>query len=280
MKINIECDKLEFNPDFTLEENGLVSLLATHNNTGIVELAKISGPNELKKVAIVLKQLKAKGLFYIKETNENDSLVINVINGETESNSPIVNISKNKKLQICYQLNELKMKSITERSTDSKSFKFNLVTVCFENYTERRLPAIEVNSQADFTRLMYSITPFETILIHGKKLTRKDFDHVFDLINHNEVDIAMINFAIDYAITNSTYHNLNYEFVQVLLDNWKKYQVTTVDAAIEHIQRLKEAAANKGSRYSTPEYEKPEVVNDAEEQINLKNLFVGDDKFE
>lgn len=280
MKINIECDKLEFNPDFTLEENGLISLLSLHNNTGIVELENISGPNEIKKVAKVLKDLKTKGLFYIKETNEHDSLVINVINGEKESNAPIINISKNKKLQICYQLNETKMKTITERSTDSKSFKFHLVTICFENYTERKLPTIEVNSQADFNQLMYSVTPFETILIHGKKLSRKDFDHVFDLINDNEVDLAMINFAIDYAISNSTYHNLNYEFVQVLLDNWKKYEVTTVDAAIEHIQRLKEVAATKGSKYAAPEYEKPEVVNTSGEQINLKNLFVGDDQFE
>lgn len=281
MKLNIECTNLDFNPQFTLEENGLISLLATYNNTGVVELEQISGPNDIKHVAYVLKSLNQKGLFHIKETNENDSLVLNVINGQQYSSAPITNISVDKKIQICFQLNPAKIKSIKERSTDANSFKFNLVAVCFENYTERKLPISEINNQDDFNRLMYSITPFEMILSHGKRLTRKDFDQVFDLIKYNQVELGMINFAIDYSINNSTYHNLNYQFVQVLLDNWKKHQITTVDGAIEHIKQLKAVAAAKSSRYTAPEYEQPEVQSTAVGDENkLKNLFVGDDQFE
>lgn len=278
MKFNVECEKLEFNPEFTLEENGLLSLFSTYNNKGIFDLKQVCGPNQVKNIARVLKQLSKKDVFNIKETNENDSLVINIINGSSKQFKPITNISKNKKMQICFQLNESKMKSITERSNDSKSFKFNLVNVCFENYTTRKLPISEVNSQAEFVELMYSITPFETINIHDKTLTRKDFDNIFEIINNNDVDLALINFAIDYAISSSKYYNLNYEFVQILLDSWKKNKVSTVDNAIELIALQKASVKAKGSKYVDPTYDAP--VESSGEQIDLNNIFLGDGDFE
>lgn len=278
MKFNIECEKLEFNPEFTLEENGLLSLFSTYNNKGVFDLKQVCGPNNMQNIARVLKQLSKKEVFNIKETNENDSLVINIINGSSKQFKPITNISKNKKMQICFQLNESKMKSITERSSDSKSFKFNLVNVCFENYATRKLPISEVNSQTEFVELMYSITPFETISIHDKTLTRKDFDNIFDIINNNDVDLALINFAIDYAISSSKYHNLNYEFVQILLDSWKKNKVSTVDNAIELIALQKASVKPKGSKYVDPTYDAP--VETSNEQIDLNNIFLGDGDFE
>ncbi|WOO87492.1 DnaD domain protein [Mollicutes bacterium LVI A0039] len=278
MKINIECDSLTVNNTFSLEENGLIALLEKYNNHGVVEFADVVGSNDLKAAAGVLKKLVKRNVFNINETNENDSLVINIINDSSKKELKLVNISPNQKIHLCYQLNEAKVKSIQARSNDSKSFKLNLVNICFENYTERKLPITEVNSQEDFLKFMYSITPFETILSHGKKLTRRDFDQVFELLVNYDFDLAVINFAIDYAINTSVYHNLSYDFVIVLLDSWKKHKITDVNGAIELITLQKQAGISKGSKYVAPSYDEPVMA--ATDQVSIKNLFAEDDSFE
>ncbi|WOO89253.1 DnaD domain protein [Mollicutes bacterium LVI A0078] len=280
MKVNVECQSLNINPALTLAENGLISLLSMHNNKGVNSFDSVFGANDPHQIAEVLKQLVKKNVFNIKETNEHDSLVINIINGDTKSTSKLVNISKNKQIQLCFQLNDTKLKSITERSSDKKSFKHNLITVCFDNYTYRKLPITEVNSEQDFLDLMYAITPFETIVMHDKRLTRKDFDQVFDMINTYDFDLALFNFAIDYAISTSTYYNLSYEFVEILLNNLKKHNITDVKAAIELIKLQKEASSKKGSRYVAPVYDAPEETNQVQSIIDVKNLFTEDSDFE
>ncbi len=279
MKLNIECQTLQINRNLSLEENGLIGLLNLHNNRGVVELSDIIGANDGKHTLNVLQQLVNKNLFYINETNENDSLVINIINEPPKKDTKLINISKNKKLQLCYQLNETKLKSIMERSSDSKSFKYNLVSICYENYTIRKLPVTEVNSQEDFVELMYAITPFETILTHDKKLTRRDFDQIFDLLSNYEFDMALINFAIDYAISTSKYHNLSYEFVMILLDSWKKHKITDVNGAVELIKLQKEASITRGTKYVAPTYEQPKDHIE-QPKSDIKKLFTEDDNFE
>ncbi len=279
MNINIECTSLKINNKYTLEQNGLIGLLNTYNNQGVIPFATVVGAANVNNGITVLKQLVNQKVFYINETNENDSLVINIINGQPSKSIKLTNIDINKKLQLCYQLNELKQKTIMERSTDKKSFKFNLVNVCFDNYTARKLPMTELNSQEQFIEFMYSITPFETILSHDKQLSKRDFDNVFELISNYDFDLALINFAIDYAITTSKYHNLSYEFVKILLDSWKKHKITDVNSAIELIKLQKQASQSKGTKYVAPNYEQvTDKLEDAE--VKISNLFMEDDSFE
>ncbi len=279
MNINIECTSLKINNKYTLEQNGLIGLLNTYNNQGVIPFATVVGTANVNNGITVLKQLVNQKAFYINETNENDSLVINIINGQPHKSIKLTNIDINKKLQLCYQLNELKLKTIMERSTDKKSFKFNLVNVCFDNYTERKLPMTELNSQEQFIEFMYSITPFETILSHDKQLSKRDFDNVFELISNYEFDLALINFAIDYAITTSKYHNLSYEFVKILLDSWKKNKITDVNSAVELIKLQKQASQSKGTKYVAPSYDQvTDKLDDAE--VKISNLFMEDDSFE
>lgn len=283
MKLNIECESIRVDTEYTLEQNGLISLLSEFNNKGIVNLDQLIGPNDSHNFINILKQLAQKNIFKLNETNENNSLVINVVNGQLNSGVKLVNLSKNRKIQMCYQLNDLKLKTITERSNDAKSFKFNLVNICFENYTHRKLPVSEVNSQADFLNFMYAVTPFEVILSQGKQLTRRDFEEVFELINYYDFDLAMINFAIDYAITKSHYHNLSYEFVRVLLDSWKKHKLSDVNSAVELVKLQEQASKKKGQRFVDPTYKQPEAKasNSAPvENVNLNKMFSEDDSFE
>lgn len=279
MNINIECTSLKINNKYTLEQNGLIGLLNTYNNQGVIPFATVVGTANVNNGITVLKQLVNQNAFYINETNENDSLVINIINGQPKKSVKLTNIDINKKLQLCYQLNDLKLKTIMERSTDKKSFKFNLVNVCFDNYTERKLPMTELNSQEQFIEFMYSITPFETILSHDKQLSKRDFDNVFELISNYDFDLALINFAIDYAITTSKYHNLSYEFVKILLDSWKKHKITDVNSAVELIKLQKQASQSKGTKYVAPSYDQvTDKLEDAE--VKISNLFMEDDSFE
>ncbi len=279
MNINIECASLEVDNKLTLEQNGLISLLSYYNNKGIISFASVVGNNNVTLAINILKQLVKEKIFYINETNENDSLVINIINGETKQQTKLTNIDINKKIQICYQLNELKLKTIMERSTDKQSFKFNLVNVCFDNYQMRTLPLTEVNSQEQFIEFMYLVTPFETILSHAKELSKRDFDNVFELISKYDFDLALINFAIDYAITTSKYHNLSYDFVRILLDSWKKHKINDVSSAVELIKMQKQASQNKGSKYVAPSYEEAtDKLVDGD--VKMSNLFMEDDSFE
>ncbi len=279
MNINIECTSLKINNKYTLEQNGLIGLLNTYNNQGVIPFATVVGSANVNNGITVLKQLVNQNAFYINETNENDSLVINIINGQPKKSIKLTNIDINKKLQLCYQLNELKLKTIMERSTDKKSFKFNLVNVCFDNYVERKLPMTELNSQEQFIEFMYSITPFETILSHDKQLSKRDFDNVFELISNYDFDLALINFAIDYAITTSKYHNLSYEFVKILLDSWKKHKITDVNSAVELIKLQKQASQSKGTKYVAPSYDQvTDKLEDAE--VKISKLFMEDDSFE
>lgn len=279
MNINVECNEIEFNPELSLEENGLSLLFAKYNNRGVFDLNDLFNREQIRDIAITLKALKQKGVFEIKETNEHDSLVINIINEQSYKQTRLKDLSKNKKLQVCFQLNEAKIASISRVSNDKKSFRFNLVNVCFENYTKRKLREVTINSKTDFIELLSSITPFETILIQGKTLRRKDFEAVFDLINETNVDLGLLNFAIDYAITSSVYGNLNYEFVQTLLDSWVKNDVGTIDQAIDFVHKFEAHKKNAENKFVQPNYQKADEKLETTNS-ELGNIFLGDDSFE
>lgn len=280
MKINIECQKINFDINNSFEQNGVIYLLSKFNNKGIMDLNKIIDSNQEKNFIIILSQLSEKKVIKIKQTNESNSLVINVIDSHTQIIPLQKDISRNQKIQVCYQLDEKKLKSISSMSFDQNNFKFNLVNICYENYVPRKLAVKEINSQEDFISLMESITPLEAIIINNKNLTKRDFSSVYDLLMNYNFDLPLINFAIDYSITTSKYYNLSYEFVQMLLDSWKKQKILSIKDAMELIQAQKEANTKKGSKYIDPSYEKPNLSNEDNTSIDVNELFIGDNKFE
>lgn len=280
MKINIECQKINFDINNSFEQNGVIYLLSKFNNKGIMDLNKIIDSNQEKNFINILSQLSEKKVIKIKQTNESNSLVINVIDSHTQIIPLQKDISRNQKIQVCYQLDEKKLKSISSMSFDQNNFKFNLVNICYENYVPRKLAVKEINSQEDFISLMESITPLEAIIINNKKLTKRDFSSVYDLLMNYNFDLPLINFAIDYSITTSKYYNLSYEFVHMLLDSWKKQKILSIKDAMELIQAQKEANTKKGSKYIDPSYEKPNLSNEDNTSIDVNELFIGDNKFE
>lgn len=280
MKINIECQNINFDINNSFEQNGVIYLLSTFNNKGIMELNKIVDSNQEKEFINILSQLSEKKVIKIKQTNESNSLVINVTNSHSQVVPLQKSISRNQKIQVCYQLDEKKLKSITSMSFDQNNFKYNLVNICYQNYVPRKLTVKEINSQEDFISLMESITPLETIIINNKALTKRDFSNIYDLLINYNFDLPLINFAIDYSITTSKYYNLSYEFVHMLLDSWKKQKILSVKDAMELIQTQKEANTKKGSKYIDPSYEKPNLNNESNTKIDVNELFIGDNKFE
>lgn len=278
MRINVECLELKANNKLSLEENGIVALLETVNNKGVQDLEELIGVNDIALVINCLKKLNQKGVFKLTEANENNSLVLNIINEEKERTSSLVNISKNKQIQICFQLDEKKLATITERSTDAKSFKFNLVNISFNNYYNRKLNQIEINSEAEFITFLNSVTPIELIRTHGKQLTLNDFDHVFELIKKYDCDMGLINFAIDYSITESKFGNLSYAYVEKLLQSWTLANVISVAGGLEFVRKFKQEKMNKASNFVAPEYDKPQA--NETKVTDLKQLFAEDNKFE
>lgn len=278
MRINVECFELKANNKLSLEENGIIALLATVNNAGVQNLQELIGTNDIALVINCLKKLNQKGVFKMTETNENSSLVLNIINEEKGKNASLVNISKNKQVQICFQLDEKKLATITERSTDAKSFKFNLVNISFNNYYNRKLNQVEINSEEEFIEFLNSITPIELIRTHGKQPSLNDFDHIFELIKKYNCDMGLINFAIDYAITESKFGNLSYAYVEKLLQSWAAAKISSASDGLEFVRKFKQERMNKASNFVAPEYEMPKE-NEAK-VTDLKELFAEDNNFE
>ncbi len=280
MKLNIECSNLnDFSKCTSLEEVGVLTLLDTFNNKGVTPLKVVFPIGVHENTLSLITKLSKQGLFEITKTNENDSLVINIINKPAKVK--LENLSTNKKIQITFKLNDLKYKTVMSNSQDAKSFKYNLVNVCYQNYEMPEVLNFEINSQDDYLNMLSVVTPFELIIFNEKRLTVKDFEQVYDLIQDYDFDIPMLNFAIDYAITTSQYNNLSYEFVRILLDSWKKHKIEKVSQAVELIKLQKEQGSRRGSKFVDPTYNQEiNVTSENIENININKLFVEDGSFE
>ncbi len=278
MKINIECETINYNRSLTIEENGVLYLIEQFNNKGKIELSQFVGVNKPNVISQNLVKLQQKQIININETNENDSLVINIVNAKIDGGVK-KNQSFNQKIMICYQLNDSKLKQIQENYNDVKSFKLFLMTVAFDQYQKRTLPISVINSEDDFINLMQKITPFETIVTHGSALTKKDFEKMYDVLKNHECDLELINFAVDYAITNSIYNNLNYDFLNKLLTSWINLGLKDTKSAIDYVKTKKTEGIKKSSRYIDPTYDAPQKLR-TNSNIDYADIFTGDDKFE
>lgn len=273
MKVNVECNEISFEPEtMSFAEIGLIAVLNNISNQGVLSPVDAFGENNIKYIKDLLLILEKKNILKLEEEDG----ILN-IKDAVKTEFSMKNLSRSKKIQIVYQLDEKKYSSIVERSNDQASFKYNLVNICYEYYKPRSIVNSTIDSEEDYVAFLQNITPFELIVSHQKTLKRKDFEAMYDLLCGYDLNLELFNFAIDYAIVTSNYYNLSYDFVRVLLDSWKKHEIGDVGSALNLIKAQKEATAKKGNKYSEPVYD--ETVEQDEVEVDIDNLFRSDDVF-
>ncbi len=263
MYISIEGEIVDFSvSDHTFSEIAVLKLVNENINCGKLEVTNTFGNDP--QLLPVLEKLNQYLLFSVVD----DCLQIQTKASKIKITSPVLN-------QI-FQINEQQLSAIKTRSHDKRSFEFNLINTCFQNYQPRALKKTLINCEEDYIAFVNDNFPFDIIHAHGKVLSRKDFEQVYRLLFVDEVDFAMLNFAIDYAIVTSHYNNLNYAFIDSLVGTWKRKNIASVKEALQFNEQVKELKANSGSKFVQPIYEEEE---DQELTLNINKIFTEDNAF-
>ncbi|MGL4590043.1 MAG: DnaD domain protein [Mycoplasmatales bacterium] len=171
---------------------------------------------------------------------------------------------------------QLKTELQTHKITEQQ-YKYRLCQIAFRDYENEFSNKIVINSEEDYLHYLQTFDPLEIICLNQIELKIEIFEEVFELIETKRYDVTLINLAIDYAITSSIYNNLNFKFVNILLSDWQKAKINTVNEAVLYIREKKELLNKEKSSYVDPQYkyeqqavEDNEIIESIEELLGKK----------
>ncbi len=249
--------------NLTIAEIGFIHLLEKYNNQGLIRLIDFNEYIDLENLKQYLIDLQFKSIIKYDLKIELDNFFFIV-----SQNKDDVIVDYNR-IQKIFNLNVKQYQSIIDEYKDDHVKQ--LIIKAYHKYPINQLAEINISNKKEYLSFLKNKNPLQVLEYNQQKLKIKDFEKVYQYLIENKFEEQLISFAYDYAINNSIYNNLSYDYVESILINWQKKSITSIEDAMNYIEENKEKIINQKNKFVDPTYKKSENTYDQKKISKLIN---------